>query len=91
MSRCGTYALLSHTFSLLGPTLRLAHHSARCRIHASRLCSGCRPLMLMQNLNSFHFAEQCAISPKRYIDLSWLPRTISFRFFILNLGAERER
>ncbi len=47
--------------------------------------------MLMQNLNSFHFAEQCAISPKRYIDLSWLPRTISFRFFILNLGAERER
>ena len=65
-----TYFLISHTFSLLSPSLRLAHHSARCRIHASRLCSGCRPLMLMQNLTSFHFAEQCAISPKRYIDLS---------------------
>lgn len=34
--------------------------------------------MLMQNLNSFHFVEQFAISPKRYIDLSWLPRTILF-------------
>jgi hypothetical protein len=37
--------------------------------------------MLMQYLNSFHFVEQCAISPKRYIDLSWLPRTISFRYY----------
>ena len=47
--------------------------------------------MLMQNLNSFHFVVQCAISPKRYIDLSWLPRTVSFYFFrILIPGANSE-
>jgi len=70
-----THFLISQISSLLFSNLRFAHHSARRRIHASRLSSGCNDLFAMQNLKSSIFWPHFDISPCRYNDLSRTPRT----------------
>jgi len=70
-----THFRISQTSSLLFSNLRFAHHSARWRIHASRLSSGCNDLFAMQNLKSSIFRPHFDISPCRYNDLSWTPKT----------------
>ena len=62
----GTYFLTSQTSSLLPPIRRVAHHSARFRIHATRLSSADSARKERQNLKSVQNDVHSAMCPYLY-------------------------